>query len=158
MSVTSWRGRLARGLLTPTSWFPSDFQRPPRMKPPHLKNVAVLGIAFVLASLGIYNIVLKATWTLMDDGVFWKEEAHGVVAGRVAAGGPGDRAGVKVGDVLLAVDGEEVLTSDHVQARLATRKPGGAISYSLLRADERRSLLVDVQPLPKGNTSLFYLL
>jgi PAS domain S-box-containing protein len=122
------------------------------------KNFAVLAIAFVLASLGIYNIVLKATWTLMDDGVFWKDEAHGVVAGRVAAGGPGDRAGIKVGDVLLAVDGEEVLTSDHVLARLAMRKAGNGIGYSLLRADERRSLLVDVQPLPKGNTSLFYLL
>src|SRR5262245_32083810 len=97
------------------------------------KNLAVLAVAFLLAGLGIYNIVLKATWTLMDDGVFWKDEAQGVVAGRVAAGGPGDRAGVKVGDVLMAVDGEEPQSSAQVQARLATRKAGDTVSYSLLR-------------------------
>ena len=38
-----------------------------------LKNVAVLAVALLLASLGVYNIFLKATWTLMDDGVFWRQ-------------------------------------------------------------------------------------
>ncbi len=128
------------------------------MTRPGLKNSAVIAIAFVLASLGIYNIVLKATWTLADDGVFWKDEQEGVVASRVAAGRPGDRAGIRVGDVLLAVDGSEVLTSEHVQARLSRRRAGDRISYTLLRADERRSLEVAVQPLPKGNVSLFYFL
>ncbi len=128
------------------------------MTRPAAKNLVVLAVAFVLASLGIYNIVLKATWTLADDGVFWKDQPQGVVASRVAAGGPGDRAGVRIGDVLLAVDGDEVLASDHVQARLGQRHPGDRVSYSLLRADERRSLEVTVQPLPKGNVTLFYYL
>ncbi len=63
-------------------------------RPPHLKNVAIVAVALVLAALGIYNIVLKATWTLMDDGVFWTASPEGVVAARVAPGGPGDAAGV----------------------------------------------------------------
>src|SRR5688500_831500 len=115
-----------------------------------LKNVAVLSIAVLLASLGIYNIVLKATWTLMDDGVFWKQGEQGLYAARVAAGGPGDKAGVRIGDTVLAVDGEEALTIADLQARLARKTPGARLTYSLLRADERRAVEVDVKPLSKG--------
>jgi PAS domain S-box-containing protein len=123
-----------------------------------LKNVMVLAVAFLLATLGIYNIFLKATWTLMDDGVFWRQGPHGLAAGRVAAGGPAARAGVRPGDVLLAIDGAEVLRSQEVQARLAERQPGALVTYSLLRADEKRSLQVAVKPLSQGNVSLFYYL
>ena len=125
---------------------------------PHLKNVAVLVVAFLLVSLGIYNIYLKATWVLMDDGVFWARAPQGVVAARIAAGGPAALAGVKVGDVLLALQGDEVLSPDDVQEGLARRLAGSRIIYSLLRAEERRSLEVEVRPLSKGNVSLFYYL
>jgi PAS domain S-box-containing protein len=128
------------------------------MRQPAFKNLAVLGIALVLTSLGAYNIFLKATWTLLDDGVFWSTAAQGVVAGRVAAGGPADRAGVRVGDVLLGIDGDEVLTAEQVQVHLAQRRSGDRVSYALLRADERRSFGVVVRPLPKGNVTLFYYL
>ena len=128
------------------------------MNASHLKNAAVLAIALVLATLGIYNIFLKATWTLMDDGVFWQQGEQGLYAARVAAGGPGDKAGVRVGDTVLAVDGEEALSPDDLQARLARKAPGGRLTYSLLRADERRALNVDVKPLSKGNVTLFYYL
>jgi PAS domain S-box-containing protein len=128
------------------------------MKPPHLKNVAVLGVALVLAALGIYNIVLKATWSLMDDGVFWREGPAGLYAARVAAGGPADRAGVKAGDILLAVDGEEAATPEQVEEKLARRSPGAQVAYSLLRASEKRSLSVGVMPLTQGNVTLFYYL
>ena len=62
------------------------------MRRPATKNLTVLAVAFLLTGLGAYNIFLKATWTLMDDGVFWKDAPQGVVAGRVAAGGPADLA------------------------------------------------------------------
>src|SRR5262249_9469161 len=80
-----------------------------------IQNLVVLFAGVALAALGIYNIVLKATWTLLDDGVFWRAAPAGMVAGRVAAGGPADRAGVQVGDVLLAIDGDEVLTPEEVE-------------------------------------------
>jgi two-component system, NtrC family, sensor kinase len=128
------------------------------MTRPRLKNVVVLGVAFLLVGLGIYNIVLKATWVLMDDGVFWKSTPVGIVAARLAAGGPAAQAGVHVGDVLLAIQGEEVTTPERVQERLAQRLPGSRIAYSLLRADERRALEVEVRPLSQGNVSLFYYL
>ena len=94
----------------------------------------------------------------MDDGVFWRQAPQGLVAARLAPGGPAARAGVLEGDVLLAVDGEEVLSPARLEAALAGRRPGSRLTYSLLREDERRALDVTVQPLPQGNVSAFYYL
>src|SRR6266540_2918008 len=63
-----------------------------RMNRRRLKNLAVIALGLGLASLGAYNIVVKATGSLMDDGVFWKSGPGGVVASRVAPGGPAARA------------------------------------------------------------------
>jgi two-component system NtrC family sensor kinase len=123
-----------------------------------LKNALVVLAGLALAALGVYNIVLKATWTAVDDGVFWRQAPQGLVAARIAPGGPAARAGVHEGDVLLAVDGEEVLSPARLEILLAGRRPGAHLRYSLLREDERRALDVTVQPLPRGNVSAFYYL
>jgi len=128
------------------------------MKRPPLKSVAVIAVALVLAALGSYNIFLKATWTLMDDGVLWVQGAQGVYAARVAGGGPASQAGIHVNDIVLALDGEEVLSSQQIENHLARRPPGAHLVYDLLRADERRPLEVTVKPLSQGNVSLFYYL
>src|SRR5512145_2814202 len=116
-----------------------------------LKNSLVVLVGLALASLGVYNLVLKATWTAVDDGVFWKQAPQGLVAARLAPGGPAARAGVREGDVLLAVNGEEALSPARLEILLAARRPGSHLRYSLLREDERRALDVAVQPLPRGN-------
>ncbi|HEV7498844.1 MAG TPA: PDZ domain-containing protein, partial [Vicinamibacteria bacterium] len=128
------------------------------MRPTPLKNVAVLAVALVLAALGTYNIFLKATWTLMDDGVLWSQGPQGVFAARVAPGGPAFQAGLRVGDIALALDHEEVLTSQQIEEHLARRTSGARLVYELLRAEQRRPLEVTVKPLSQGNVSLFYYL
>src|SRR6266571_2142337 len=129
-----------------------------RMNRRRLKNLAVIALGLGLASLGAYNIVVKATGSLMDDGVFWKSGTGGVVASRVAPGGPAARAGVCVGDILLGIDGEDILSAGQVEAILARHQPGGPAAYSLLRLGDQRGLEVRIQPLPQGNVTLFYYL
>jgi two-component system NtrC family sensor kinase len=123
-----------------------------------MKNAVVIAIAVALAALGVYNIVLKATWTLLDDGVFWKDAPQGVVAARIAPGGPAALAGVREGDVLVSIDGEEVLRGEQVEQSLARRHPGQPVRYQLLRASMPTALEVRIQPLRAGNVSLFYYL
>ena len=122
------------------------------------KNLAVGMVAFVLAGLGVYNIVLKATWTLLDDGVFWKDAPEGVVAARVAPSGTAARAGVRAGDILLAVGDEEVRHASDIESALGRRQDGERVRYQLLRATEKRALELTLRPLPRGNVNLFYYL
>jgi PAS domain S-box-containing protein len=124
----------------------------------HLKNTMVVLAGLALAALGVYNIVLKASFTLMDDGVYWRQAPQGLVAARLAPGGPGARAGVQEGDVLLAVDGEEALSPLRLESALAARRPGSRLTYSLLREEERRALDVVLMPVPRGDVSAFYYL
>ncbi len=122
------------------------------------KNALVVVAGLVLAVLGIYNIVLKATWTVMDDGVLWKSSPQGLVAARVAPGGAGARAGIQVDDVLVAIDGDEVLSPGRLEQVLAGHRSGDHLTYSLLRLRERRALDLRIQPAPQGNVSAFYYL
>ena len=123
-----------------------------------VRKAGVLALGVLLAAVGVYNIVQKSTWSVLDDGVYWEVDPIGVRAGRVAEAGPGERAGVRAGDVLQGIDGESVMTPGEVEARLRSLDAGAALSYSLLRAEEARILEVQVAPLPSGNLSLFYYL
>jgi two-component system, NtrC family, sensor kinase len=122
------------------------------------KRTAVLAVTTLLVALGVSNIYLKATWHLLDDGVLWKEAAHGVVASRISSNGPAAAAGIETGDVLLGIDGQEVLTVSEIRDLLVRRTAGDRLTYSLLRAEARRSIEVKVLPLPTGNVTLFYFL
>ena len=86
------------------------------MRSARTKNAVVIAASALLASLGVANLVLKASVSVMDDGVFWKQTTQGLVAARLAPGGPADQAGLKQGDVLLAVDGEEALSPGRLEA------------------------------------------
>ena len=82
-----------------------------------------------------------------------------MVAGRVAAGGPADRAGVRVGDILLGIDGDEVLTRGAGPGSPRGPESGGSrrrtpCSVPTSGAPSRSWS----QPLPKGNVTLFYFL
>jgi PAS domain S-box-containing protein len=118
----------------------------------------VIATSLLLAALGISNLVLKASFRLMDDGVFWRQTTQGLVASRIAASGPAARSGVREGDVLVALDGEEALSPGRLESLLAARAPGERATYTLLRESEKRVLDVAVQPLARGNVSAFYYL
>jgi two-component system NtrC family sensor kinase len=109
MTGGSW---LAEFLFTscipgfPEGWFASKHPRT-MSRSFQTRIVAVLlalitGTAIVCAGL---NLVQENNYQLPTDGVWWVE-AHGVLqAQRVAANSPGERAGVKAGDLLLAANG-----------------------------------------------------
>ncbi|HWX25464.1 MAG TPA: ATP-binding protein, partial [Vicinamibacteria bacterium] len=98
----------------------------------------------------------KATWSFMDDGVFWARGPQGVEATLVDSQGPGARAGIRVGDVLLGIDGDEVKEPRQVDETLRRTRPHETRVYSLLRASEQRSLEIGVERAPRGHASLFY--
>lgn len=60
----------------------------------------------------------------------------------VEANGPADRAGLRAGDLIVALDGQGVATVDEVHRLLAGRPAGSGVSLTLLRDNQRRELTV----------------
>ena len=58
-----------------------------------------------------YNLQAERQFQVPDDGVWWVEHQGRLTADRVEVGGPGTRAGIKVGDQLTAIDQHEVKTT-----------------------------------------------
>ena len=77
--------------------------------------------ALLLLVMGLANIVERATSDEVEDGVLWVERSAGVVAAEVAADSPAERAGVRPGDVLLAIDGQPV---EHARRQSCARSCG----------------------------------
>jgi serine protease DegQ len=65
---------------------------------------------------------------------------HGVVVLSVLEGGPAERAGVLLGDVILAVGAEPVESVDALQGVLGEQVIGQELSVALLRAGAERTL------------------
>ncbi len=82
----------------------------------------------------------------------------GVLVNSVYPGGPADRAGVRVGDVVLAVDGREVADPAALRFRIATRPVGSTATLITARGGREviRSAVIDVPPEdpPRRTTAL----
>jgi putative serine protease PepD len=75
----------------------------------------------------------------------------GVYVGSVTPGGPASKAGIKVGDVITAVDGKPTPTPDVLGTALAAKKPGQVVTLSILGQDGRkRSAKVTLGQYPGG--------
>jgi serine protease Do len=64
---------------------------------------------------------------------FGLDRPHGALVGMVESDSPGEKAGIKPGDVILKVDGKEIETSAQVPAIVANTKPGEALKIEVWR-------------------------
>jgi serine protease Do len=72
----------------------------------------------------------------------------GVVVREVIADGPAAKSDLKPADVITAIDGKTVVTSDQLKEEIRAKKPGSNVTLSVFRQanDGGRSLKVVVQP------------
>lgn len=69
-----------------------------------------------------------------DDGAaLGLPKGRGELINRVEAGGPAEKAGIKVGDIVLRVNGEDVTVDQTLSYLVANVKPGGAIRLEINR-------------------------
>ena len=76
---------------------------------------------------------------------FGAPKEAGVLVGDVAPDGAGAHAGLRVGDVITAVDGRPVAGPDDIRAALASRKEGESAKLQVVR-DRRSQALTVVVP------------
>ena len=80
---------------------------------------------------------------------FGLDRAGGVVVSQLYQGGPADRAGLRQGDVILAVDGVEIGDYESLRFRVATRGLGEEIPLNVWRGRERISVKLPIEAAPE---------
>jgi S1-C subfamily serine protease len=80
------------------------------------------------------------------------DSAEGLIVVSVEQDGPADKAGVLVGDVIVALDGKPVSSTDDVQAILDPERVGKPIGVAVVRGGSRTDLQVTVGERPQRGT------
>ena len=121
-----------------------------------LAGWGLFALVGVLLCFGALNIAVRATSHKLEDGVLWEARPEGVTAADVAARGGAMAAGIRPGDVLVAIDG----ASDRdgrgrsARARSARRSPIRCPTPCFASASSRCSTSRS-RPLPGGNPTLY---
>jgi serine protease Do len=84
------------------------------------------------------------------------KEKAGAVVSAVEEKGPAEKAGVEIGDVILAWNGQPVRNSDELVRMVVRTKPGASIPVRIVRDKKERTLNITVEELDletEGNPS-----
>jgi serine protease Do len=74
---------------------------------------------------------------------------HGVIVRDVAANGPAARAGIRQGDIIVAVDGRQVNNWNDFIRELFTKKPGDRVRVEVARNGDRRTVEMTLTERPQ---------
>lgn len=74
---------------------------------------------------------------------FGLERAEGVIVSDVERGGPADRSGLKVGDIILEANTQKILSEDDLYVLLSDARPGESIVMKIIR--DKKSMTVSVK-------------
>ena len=86
-----------------------------------------------------FNFQAEHRITAPDDGVLWTERNGHLIADQVRSDGPGAKAGVKPGDVLVAVNGRDVNNTAGLERQMYGAGVWSKASYTL----SRQSVVLD---------------
>jgi serine protease Do len=70
--------------------------------------------------------------------------ASGALLRSVEPGGPGDKAGLQPGDVIVEYNGKPVIDNDALVAMVVASKPGATVPVTIVRAKQRQSINVTI--------------
>jgi two-component system NtrC family sensor kinase len=128
--------------LQPSSVDSSTLKRTPKNTPrgEMLKDFQVRFSAIVLLLLTAATVTFawinfqkEREYVSPYDGVWWVESAGRIQAARVDPEGPGEKAGIKHGDVLAAINGAEIKNTAALNKQLYRTGIWSKATYSLIR-------------------------
>lgn len=76
------------------------------------------------------------------------KDTQGALIAQVQAGTPGEKAGLKAGDVVTAIDGQTIKDSREMSREIARKKPGVTVQLSVLRDGKPMTIGVTLEQLP----------
>ena len=107
----------------------------PMNRESQVRFVAVLLFLLTVAAVVFagFNFEAELKVSVPDDGVWWVEHEGRLTADRVDPNGPGAKSGIKSGDQLISVNGQEVRNISALERRLYQNGVWSKAAYSLLR-------------------------
>jgi S1-C subfamily serine protease len=123
---------------------------------PELGGSAAPGIGFAISSNTVRSIApqLIARGRVQSSGRAWlgvdlrTVPSGGALVASVAHGGPAAGAGIKAGDMIVAVAGSPTPTTDDLAVALAQQKPGATVSVQDRGANGTRTVKVKLGQAP----------
>jgi len=77
------------------------------------------------------------------------QKAEGALVAEPQAGGPAAKAGIKAGDVIVAVNGQPVKDARDLAKRIGAMAPGSSVKLDVFRKGETQTLTLTLGELPK---------
>ncbi|HXY78370.1 MAG TPA: Do family serine endopeptidase [Candidatus Acidoferrales bacterium] len=68
----------------------------------------------------------------------------GITVSSVVAGSPADQAGLRIGDTIVAVDGQKVSKGDELVSDIASRRPGSKVTLTFIRNGKQQETAVTI--------------
>jgi serine protease Do len=81
---------------------------------------------------------------------FGLKNDHGAIVGDVTPGKPGDKAGLKSGDVIVKIDGQEVQDSNDLTMKVTGHAPGDTVTLDVIREGKPMKIKVTLGQRPNG--------
>ena len=76
--------------------------------------------------------------------------ARGALVAQVVRGSPADKAGVKAGDVITAIEGKGIQDSVVAMAVIAGLKPGKDVKFQMTRSEKAIDIAINVAKRPRA--------
>ena len=81
---------------------------------------------------------------------FGMKDTHGALVSDVDAGGPGDKSGLKSGDVIVGIDGNKIQDSNELTIAVTQHSPGSRITLDVMRNGQPTKVEVTLGQRPTG--------
>jgi S1-C subfamily serine protease len=117
-----------------------------RLRTPQMRIGGSEDRGFRISGSGGARLGLKLQALNQDLAQYFKvREDEGALVTEVEEGGPAEDAGVKAGDVIVKIDGDEVTEPGDVADILSDRDEGDTVEITLIRKGVRQTVNVEVE-------------
>jgi serine protease Do len=97
---------------------------------------------------GFIGVGIQPLTPALKSALSIDEKVDGALVSALMPDGPAQRAGLKVGDVIVSVDGQPIRTSRELLNQVARLKVGQAAPFSILRKGQAQSITVPIVERP----------
>jgi Do/DeqQ family serine protease len=88
--------------------------------------------------------------TAVDAEAYGLDEVSGAEINAVEDDSPAERAGLEIGDVVIALDGEPIENANDLTTALAEREPGDEVTATVVRDRRQRQMSIELGEFPRA--------